>query len=114
MVIRVHLLACGFHLSMTRPPPSRPSLELHVSDTPSPKPENNYSIIQFVLFVCSVMPRRNASKPLRLKDFNIPKGSWVQTAQERSKWQGLMNKGATLYENKRESVKLKESAENAI
>ena len=47
-----------------------------------------------------------------LKDFDIPMGSWEQTAQERSKWRGLINKGATFYE-KRESVKLKESAENA-
>ena len=47
-----------------------------------------------------------------LKDFDIPIGSWEQTAQERSKWRGLINKGAALYE-KRESVKLKESAENA-
>ena len=48
-----------------------------------------------------------------LKDFDIPIGSWEQTAQERSKWRGLINKGAALYEKKRESVKLKESAENA-
>ena len=47
-----------------------------------------------------------------LKDFDIPIGSWEQTAQERSKWLGLFNKGAALYE-KKESVKLKESAVNA-
>ena len=47
-----------------------------------------------------------------LKDFYIPVGSWEQTAQERSKWRGLINKGSALYE-KRESVKLTESAENA-
>ena len=41
-------------------------------------------------------------------------GSWEQTAQERSKWRGLISKGAALYEKKkRKSVKLKESAENA-
>ena len=45
-----------------------------------------------------------------LKDFDIPVGSWKQTAQERSKWRGLINKGAALYE-KGESVKLKESTE---
>ena len=28
-------------------------------------------------------------------------GSWEQTAQERSKWRGLINKGATLYDKKR-------------
>ena len=33
-----------------------------------------------------------------LKDFDIPFGSWEQTAQERSKWRGLINKRATLYE----------------
>ena len=47
-----------------------------------------------------------------LKDFDIPMGSWKQTAQERSTWRGLVNKGAALYE-KRASVKLKESTENA-
>ena len=44
--------------------------------------------------------------------FDIPIGSWEQTAQDRSKWRGLINKGAAL-NGKRESVKLKESAENA-
>ena len=46
-----------------------------------------------------------------LKDFDILIGSWEQTAQERSKSRGL-NKEAALYE-KKESVKLKESAKNA-
>ena len=36
-----------------------------------------------------------------LKQFEIPMGSWEQTAQERSKWRGLINKGAALYEKKR-------------
>ena len=36
-----------------------------------------------------------------LKDFEIPMGSWEQTAQERPKWRGLINKGAALYEKKR-------------
>ena len=36
-----------------------------------------------------------------LKDFDIPIGSLEQTAQERSKWRGLINKGAALYERKR-------------
>ena len=49
-----------------------------------------------------------------LKDFDIPIGSWEQTSQERSKWRGLINKGAALHmKKKRESVKLKENAENA-
>ena len=48
-----------------------------------------------------------------LKNFDIPIGFWEQTAQERSKLRGLINKGAALYE-KRESVKLKENAENAM
>ena len=47
-----------------------------------------------------------------LNDFEIPMESREQTAQERSKWRRLINKGADLYE-KRETVKLKESAENA-
>ena len=41
-----------------------------------------------------------------LNDSDIPMGSWEQTAQERSKWRGLINKRAVLYE-KRESLKLK-------
>ena len=36
-----------------------------------------------------------------LKDFDIPIGTWEQTAQERSKWRGLINKGAALYEKKK-------------
>ena len=36
-----------------------------------------------------------------LKDFDIPIGSWEQTNQERSKWRGLINKGAALYEKMR-------------
>ena len=43
-----------------------------------------------------------------LKDFDIPMGSWEQTAQERSKWREQLS-----MKKKRESVKLKESAENA-
>ena len=35
-----------------------------------------------------------------LKDFDIQMGSWEQTAQERSKWRGLINKGAALFEKK--------------
>ena len=31
-----------------------------------------------------------------LKDFDLPSGSLEQTAQERSKWRGLINKGAAL------------------
>ena len=47
-----------------------------------------------------------------LKDFDIPIGAWEQTAQERSKSRGLINKRVALYE-KRDSVWLKESVENA-
>ena len=47
-----------------------------------------------------------------LKDFDIQIESWEQTALERSKWRGLINKGAALYE-KSESMKLKVNAENA-
>ena len=36
-----------------------------------------------------------------LKDFDIPIGSWEQTAQERSKRRGFINKGAALCEKKR-------------
>ena len=36
-----------------------------------------------------------------LKNFDIPIGSCEQTAQMRSKWRGLFNNGAALYEKKR-------------
>ena len=35
-----------------------------------------------------------------LKDFDIPIGSLEPTAQEQSKWRGLINKRAALYEKK--------------
>ena len=47
-----------------------------------------------------------------LKDFDIPIGFLEQTSQERSKWRGLINKAAALYE-KIEAVKLKENTEKA-
>ena len=34
------------------------------------------------------------------KRYHIPIGSWEHPAQERLKWQGLVNKGAALYEKK--------------
>ena len=36
-----------------------------------------------------------------LKDFNIPTDSWEQIAQDRTKWRGLIRKGASEYETKR-------------
>ena len=36
-----------------------------------------------------------------LKDFDVRVGSWEQTAQERLKWRGLINKEAALYDKKR-------------
>ena len=36
-----------------------------------------------------------------LKDLDIPMGSWEQTVQEQSRWRGLINKEAALYEKKR-------------
>ena len=36
-----------------------------------------------------------------LKDFDIPMWPWEPTAQERSKWRGLTNKRAALYEKKK-------------
>ena len=44
-----------------------------------------------------------------LKDFSIPTESWEQ---DRTKWRCLIRKGAAQYEEKRESVKLKESTKN--
>ena len=43
----------------------------------------------------------NYKRESALKVANIPTGSWEQTAQKRSKWQGLINKGAALNEKKR-------------
>ena len=49
--------------------------------------------------------RRNAmykdTHKASVKNFDIPMGSWEQTAQELSKWRGLINKGAALCEGKR-------------
>ena len=61
---------------------------------------------------CGQKKRYKDTLKASLKDFDIPIRSWEQTVQERSKWRGLMNKGAALYEKKK-SVKLKESTENA-
>ena len=36
-----------------------------------------------------------------LKDFNIPTESWEQTAQDRTKWRGLIKRRAGEYEAKR-------------
>ena len=36
-----------------------------------------------------------------LKDFNIPTESWEQIAQDRTKWRGLIRRGADEYEAKR-------------
>ena len=36
-----------------------------------------------------------------LKDFNIPSESWEQIAQDRTKWRGLIKKGAGEYESKK-------------
>ena len=35
------------------------------------------------------------------KDFNIPTESWEQIAQDRTKWRGLIRRGADEYEAKR-------------
>ena len=39
-----------------------------------------------------------------LKDFNIPTESWEQFAQDRTKWRGLIKRGAGEHEAKRISV----------
>ena len=52
-----------------------------------------------------------ASRNMRISTYNVPMGSWEQTAQERSKWRGLIKNGAALCK-KRVSVKLRESEEN--
>ena len=45
--------------------------------------------------------RYNDTHKGSLKDFDIPIGSLEQTAQERSQWRSLINKVATLFEEKR-------------
>ena len=40
-----------------------------------------------------------------LKDFNIPTESWEQIAQDRTKWRGLIKRGAGEYEAKKKSAK---------
>ena len=58
-------------------------------------------------FQCGQKKRYKATLKASLKDFDIPMGPLEQTAQERSKWRGLINNRAALYEKK-----LKESEEN--
>ena len=43
---------------------------------------------------------RTPSNP-PLKDFNIPTESWEQIAQDRTKWRGLIRRGAGEYKAKR-------------
>ena len=44
---------------------------------------------------------RTDTRTASLKDFNIPKESWEQIAQDRTKWRGLIRRGAGEYEAKR-------------
>ena len=46
-----------------------------------------------------------------LKDFNIPTESWEQIAQDRTKWQGLIKRGAGEYEAKRISEAVQKRAQ---
>ena len=50
-----------------------------------------------------VVGRRSDTRTFKalLKDFNIPTESWEQIAQDRTKWQGLIRRGAGEYEAKR-------------
>ena len=61
---------------------------------------------------CGQKKRYKDTLEASLKDFYIPIASWEQIAQERSKWRGLINKGAALCE-KKIICKAEKSAENA-
>ena len=50
---------------------------------------------------CDQKKRYKDTLKASLKDFDIPIGSWEQTAQERSKWRGLINKGAAMKKENR-------------
>ena len=49
-------------------------------------------------------PPPHSPPPPSLKDFNIPAESWEQIAHDRTKWRGLIKRGAGEYEAKRISV----------
>ena len=61
---------------------------------------------------CDQKKRYKDTLKASLNDFDIPMGSWEQTAQERSKLR-VSSAKKQLSMKDRESVKLKESAENA-
>ena len=44
-----------------------------------------------------------------IKDFNIPTESWKQIAKDRTKWQGLIRRGAGEYEAKKKKKKKKKN-----
>ena len=49
--------------------------------------------------------RYNGTLKASLKDFNIPTESWEQIAQNRTKWRGLIKRGASEYTKQKESAK---------
>ena len=60
--------------------------------------------------------RFHSSQQKRYKDYlnaslNIPKESWEQIAQDRTKWRGLIRRGASEYEAKRISEAEQKSAQ---
>ena len=63
--------------------------------------QRKFSMKNYMREIALKVARRNAKKDTlkaSLKDFDISMGSWEQTAQERSKWRGLINEGTALYE----------------
>ena len=48
-----------------------------------------------------MMKRYRDTHKASLKDFDIPTESWEQITQDRTKWRGLIRRGAGEYEAKR-------------
>ena len=46
------------------------------------------------------LPKKILYGELQVEDFNIPTQSWEQIAQDRTKWQDLIRRGAGEYERK--------------
>ena len=79
----------------------------HVTRMPDERLPNKSSMENYKLENAPMVVRRSDKKDtlkISLKDFNIPTESWEQIAQDRTKWRGLIRKGAGEYEAK-ESAK---------
>ena len=65
--------------------------------------QRKFSVDNYKLENAPMVVRRSIQGTLKafLKDFSIPTESWEQIAQDRTKWRGLIRKGAGEYKAKR-------------